>query len=249
MTSKPVIVIVPGAWHVPAHYAHLAIKLNSAGYTVDCLELSCTNDEKDLPENTWTEDISIIRNAITSHTEAGRDVAVVMHSFGGMPASEAAYGLGEKQNETSGKVVKLIYMASFMLQEGQQRSDFPEWPNIARVDDEKNPKALIPLEPMHFFYSDVPEQMAQRAIDNLGGCPLSHVMNSPSKCAWRDIPTAYIVCEDDNALPKTGQEKMIEAVRAQGVEVETVYLKSAHSPFLSMPAETAKAIRGFLEKA
>jgi pimeloyl-ACP methyl ester carboxylesterase len=267
MTSKPVIVIVPGAWHVPAHYAHLALKLNSAGYTVDCLELSCTNDEKDLPENTWTEDISIIRNAITSHTEAGRNVAVVMHSFGGMATSEAACGLGEKANETSGRVVKLIYMTSFMILEGQQRSDFPEWPNIARVDDEKvcktihyynelsqhipsqNPKALVPLEPMHFFYSDVPEQMAQRAIDNLRGFPIAHAMNSPAKCAWREIPTAYIVCEDDEALPKTAQEKMIEAVKAQGVEVETTYLKSAHSPFLSMPAETAKAIRGFLEKA
>jgi alpha-beta hydrolase superfamily lysophospholipase len=151
MTSKPVIVIVSGAWHVPAHYAHLALKLNSAGYTVDCLELSCTNDEKDLPENTWTEDISIIRNAITSHTEAGRDVAVVMHSFGGMATSEAACGLGEKANETSGRVVKLIYMTSFMILEGQQRSDFPEWPNIARVDDEKVCKShplLLRAEPM-----------------------------------------------------------------------------------------------------
>jgi predicted esterase len=102
---------------------------------------------------------------------------------------------------------------------------------------------------MHFFYSDVPDQMAQRAIDNLGGFPIAHAMNSPSKVAWREIPTAYIVCEDDNALPKSAQEQMIKAVKAQGVEVETVYLKSAHSPFLSMPAETAKAIRGFLEKS
>ena len=130
---------------MPAHYAHLALKLNSAGYTVDCLEMSCTNDEKDLPENTWTEDISIIRNAITSHTEAGRDVAVVMHSFGGMATSEACCGLGKKENETSGRVVKLIYMASFMLQEGAKRADFPEWPNIARVDDEKVCKSWPPL--------------------------------------------------------------------------------------------------------
>jgi len=135
--TKPVIVIIPGAWHVPAHYAHLALKLNSAGYTVDCIESSSTNDEKDLPENTWTEDISIIRNAITSHTEAGRDVAVVMHSFGGMAGSEATCGLGKKENETSGRVVKLIYMTSFMLKEGQTRADFPDWPNIARVDDEQ----------------------------------------------------------------------------------------------------------------
>ncbi|KAI4716360.1 alpha/beta-hydrolase [Aureobasidium sp. EXF-10727] len=247
--SKPVIVIIPGAWHVPAHYAHLALKLNSSGYTVDCLEMSSTNDEEDLPEDTWKEDISIIRNAITSHTDAGRDVAIVMHSFGGMMGSEAACGLGKKETETSGSVIKLIYMTSFMFKEGQTRADYPDWPNIARLEDEQNPKALAPLEPMHFFYHDVPEQMSQRAIDNLGGCPLSHVMNSPSKVAWREIPTAYIVCEDDRALTKAGQEQMINAVKAEGVEVETTYLKASHSPFLSMPAETAKAIRGFLEKA
>jgi pimeloyl-ACP methyl ester carboxylesterase len=113
----------------------------------------------------------------------------------------------------------------------------------------QNPKTLIPLEPMHFFYHDVPDQKAQRAIDNLGGFPISHAMNSPSKVGWREIPTAYIVCEDDRAITKEGQEQMINAVKAQGVEVETVYLKASHSPFLSMPAETAKAIRGFLEKA
>lgn len=148
--SKPVVVIVPGAWHVPAHYAHLALKLNSAGYTVDCIESSSTGDEKDLPENTWTEDISIIRDAITSHTEAGRDVAVVMHSFGGMAGSEAACGLGKKESESSGRVIKLIYMTSFMLKEGQTRADFPDWPNIARVDDEQVCQfypLLLPAEP------------------------------------------------------------------------------------------------------
>ena len=91
----------------------------------------------------------------------------------------------------------------------------------------QNPKALIPLDPKHFFYHDVPEQKTQRALDNLGGCPLSHVMNTPTKVAWREIPTAYLICEDDRALT----------------------FKASHSPFLSMPGETAKAIHGFLEKA
>jgi hypothetical protein len=95
----------------------------------------------------------------------------------------------------------------------------------------------------------VPDQKAQRAIDNLGGFPIAHAMNSPSKVGWREIPTAYIVCEDDRAITKEGQEQMINAVKAQGVEVETAHLKASHSPFLSMPGETAKAIRGFLEKA
>ncbi|KAG9675533.1 alpha/beta-hydrolase, partial [Aureobasidium melanogenum] len=254
MTSaeKPVIVIVPGGWHVPAHYAHLALKLNAHGYTVDCIESSSTNDEKDLPEDTWKEDISIVRNAITSHTEAGRNVAVVMHSFGGMAGSEAACGLGKKSSETSGSVIKMIYMSAFMFKEGQSRADFghnEDWPNIARPDDPQNPKMLFPVEPMHYFYHDVPKQMSQRAIDNLCGMPLAHALNTPSKVAWREIPTAYIILEDDRALTKNAQEQLINAVKAEGVDVETTSLKSSHSPFLSMPAETAKAIRGFLEKA
>jgi hypothetical protein len=143
-TEKPVIVIIPGAWHVPAHYAHLALKLNSAGYTVDCIESSATCDEKDkaTPTNTWKADISIIRNAITGHTRAGRDVVVVMHSFGGMAGSEAAYGLGRNdfESEAEGAVIKLIYMASFLVQENQGRADFENdepWPMIANVDDPK----------------------------------------------------------------------------------------------------------------
>ncbi|KAH0351390.1 alpha/beta-hydrolase, partial [Aureobasidium melanogenum] len=247
-TEKPVIVIVPGAWHVPAHYAHLALKLNAYGYTIDCIESSSTNDEKDLPEDTWKEDISIIRNAITSHTEAGRDVALVMHSFGGLAGSEAACGLGKKSSETSGSVVKLIYLAAFMMKEGESPVDF-DWPRIAVPDDEQNPKALYVPDPIQNFYHDVPEQMSQRAVDNLGGHPIAHAFSRPSKVAWREISTAYIICEDDRALPKGPQEQMINAVKAEGVDVETTSLKSSHSPFLSMPAETAKAIRGFLEKA
>ncbi|KAI4737441.1 alpha/beta-hydrolase [Aureobasidium sp. EXF-12298] len=247
-TEKPVIVIVPGAWHVPAHYAYLALKLNANGYTVDCIESSSTNDERDLPEDTWKEDISIIRNAITSHTEAGRDVALVMHSFGGMAGSEAACGLGKKSSETSGSIIKLVYLAAFMMKEGESPVDF-DWPRIAVPDDEQNPKAIYVPDPISNLYHDVPEQMSQRAVDNLGGHPIAHAFSRPSKVAWREIPTAYIMCEDDRALPIGPQEQMINAVKAEGVHVETTSLKSSHSPFLSMPAETAKVIRGFLEKA
>lgn len=251
---------------MPAHYAHLALKLNASGYTVDCIESSSTNDEKDLPEDTWKEDISIIRNAITSHTEAGRDVAVVMHSFGGMAGSEAACGLGKKESETSGSVIKLVYLAAFMMKEGASPIDF-DWPRIAVPDDKQvceipshycdqsqpmssqNPKALYVPDPISNLYHDVPEQMSRRAVDNLGGHPIAHAFSRPSKVAWREIPTAYIICEDDRALPIGPQEQMINAVKAEGVDVETTSLKSSHSPFLSMPGETAKAIRGFLEKA
>lgn len=65
-----------------------------------------------------------------------------------------------------------------------------------------------------------------------------------SYAAWKNIPVSYLVCEDDQALLVQGQDGMIEIVRGKGVEVEVTRLKASHSPFLSMPDETAKWIRG-----
>lgn len=136
-TSKPVIVLVPGAWHTPAHYAHLALHLNALGYTVDCIDPPSTSAPP--PTDPYTEDVLTIRNAITSHTGAGRDVVLVMHSFGGITGSEAAWGLGVANAEGEGKVVRLVYMTAFMVVEGWKRQDFgvgEEWPNIVALDEE-----------------------------------------------------------------------------------------------------------------
>lgn len=135
--AKPVIVIVPGAWHVPAHYAHFALYLNRLGYTVDCIDPPSTEPPGTLPEDSWEADVTTIRDAISSHADAGRDVVLLMHSFGGLTGSQAAVGLGKKQGGEGG-VVKLIYMTSFMVNEGWKREDFgvtETWPNVAFPDE------------------------------------------------------------------------------------------------------------------
>jgi hypothetical protein len=64
-----------------------------------------------------------------------------------------------------------------------------------------------------------------------------------TKVGWRTIPSTYIVCEQDQALPPQEQEKL--AARANAVH----RLKSSHSPFLSMPAELAALLANIaLEK-
>ena len=110
----------------------------------------------------------------------------------------------------------------------------------------QNPGFLKALDPTHYFYHDVPSQPLQRALDNLALLPIKHAMNSPKGAAWREIPTAYIICEEDAAITPKGQQQMIDAVKAQGVEVQVASLKASHSPFLSMPGEAAKVISGLL---
>lgn len=64
---------------------------------------------------------------------------------------------------------------------------------------------------------------------------------------WMDVPSSYLICELDNALPPAMQEGMVSAAKA--VEPKSFghveRLEASHSPFLSRPKETA----AFLERA
>ena len=55
--------------------------------------------------------------------------------------------------------------------------------------------------------------------------------------AWRDVPSTYVICDRDNAIPVPAQEAM--AARAD----TTHRLDSDHSPFLTDPDAVAELIR------
>lgn len=70
---------------------------------------------------------------------------------------------------------------------------------------------------------------------------------APKTCAWREIPTAYVVCGEDRAVPVAAQDMLVRMVRDQGVEVEEVRLDGcSHSPFLSMPKRLAGVVKGIV---
>lgn len=64
--------------------------------------------------------------------------------------------------------------------------------------------------------------------------------------AWKDIPSAYLVCTKDNAIPLPIQEGMIAGAQGANSKAFDIVEKveASHSPFLSLPEKTA----AFLEK-
>ena len=54
--------------------------------------------------------------------------------------------------------------------------------------------------------------------------------------AWRNTPSTYVICDEDQALPPAAQEQM--AKRATNIR----RLPSSHSPMLSRPDEVAQII-------
>jgi pimeloyl-ACP methyl ester carboxylesterase len=117
---NPSIVVVPGAWHRPAHFQGLIDELAKVNYEAVAVTMPSVDSSPPLPS--WNEDALAVRQVITERIDAGKDVIVLGHSFGGVAMSEAAKGLGKKERESQGLkggILKLIYMCAMALPEGQ----------------------------------------------------------------------------------------------------------------------------------
>ena len=120
--AKPVIVIVPAAWHSPIHYSEYARQLRFAGYqTVSQRLPSCDSSH---PESqSLGVDAAFIRQYLLAPSiNAGKEVILVMHSYSGGPGAVAAKGLSVAERRTAGQaggIVGLIFIAAFIAKEGQ----------------------------------------------------------------------------------------------------------------------------------
>ena len=65
---------------------------------------------------------------------------------------------------------------------------------------------------------------------------MAAIATPQTTAAWKELPSTYVVCTQDAAVPPAAQEAM--AARAQTVE----HLDASHSPFLSRPDETAEIV-------
>lgn len=117
---NPAIIIIPGAWHTPRHYARLITHLSNHNYSATAVALPSVNSSPPLP--TWEEDAHAVRHAITERLDLGQDVIAVAHSFGGVAMSEAVKGLGKEERQKQGYatgVLRLVYMCAMALPKGQ----------------------------------------------------------------------------------------------------------------------------------
>lgn len=111
--SKPTILVVPGAWHVPEHYAAITSFMKAKGYPVICKQnRTCGTEDATMNAD---DDAVAIRKEIDS-IDGG--VIITMHSYGGVPGSVAANG--------AANVIGLIFISSFVIPPGSTLMDAPQ---------------------------------------------------------------------------------------------------------------------------
>ncbi|KAF1844641.1 uncharacterized protein K460DRAFT_250316, partial [Cucurbitaria berberidis CBS 394.84] len=215
-------------------------KLQDAGYTVHSRQLPAVGNPK--PCSDLSEDIAAVRSLVEEAISEGNDVVVVPHSWAGVVAGSALEGLGKKEREAAGKkggVVRAAYIAAFILPEGVSLKDtlpgIPDWWDI----DGPHIRATDP----RIFYNDLDEFEQKKWLSQLQTQNLATIYAPTTAASWKEIPTSYLLCEDDQAVPASGQEAMTSSVKEMGGEIEVTRLQAGHSPFLSKPNETVAWIR------
>jgi len=181
-------------------------------------------------------DAEVIAQAVAA---LDKPTVVVAHSYGGIPTTQ---GLRNGRN-----VRNIIYLASFQLDKGESlisqnpRGSLPSWNKLHRREGVGD--FVEALTPEAVFFNDLDATTVARAVGHLGYQSYSSMRQPLTETAWHTIPSTYIICDDDKALPATAQERM--AKRANDV----YRLKSSHSPFLAQPAELGRLIRRSLSTA
>lgn len=117
---NPIVLLIPGAWHSPAHYSALIKYLANEGYeTVSERNPSC--DCADADNTSTASDAEAIRKLILAQINNGHEVVVAMHSYGGCPGAAACKGLSKKERQVAGRpggVIGLIFICAFIAHEG-----------------------------------------------------------------------------------------------------------------------------------
>ncbi|WP_433286506.1 alpha/beta hydrolase [Pseudonocardia sp. CA-142604] len=213
--QRPTFVLVPGAWHLPSTWDLLRGELDALGYASRAVKLSTSGPDA---RGGLREDAEVIRAAVEA---ISGPVVVVAHSYGGIPATEGAAGLPSVQ--------RLIYLAAYFPDVDESMYTLHGMP------DPDSAEGLFPIgsDPRAKFYADVPEATADLAVSRLVDQLHQPFADRVTRAAWHTVPSAYIVAEQDAALPVELQEKM--SSRATTVH----RIPTSHSPFLSRPAELA----------
>ncbi|KND91943.1 hypothetical protein TOPH_03530 [Tolypocladium ophioglossoides CBS 100239] len=249
MSHRPTLVFVPGAWHGPETWNKVSAEIEAHEYK--CVRVALPSTLSD-PAATFADDVRAVRAAIAAETTQGRDVVVVVHSYGGHVGSSAVRGLtrtaqgaASSAGGPSGHVVGIAMMATGFTVTGVSFVDGlggkppPEW-----AADEQAGFAVIVADARALFYHDLPADEGARWVDRLRKQALKPLMEGGEHAysGWKDVPVWFLATTEDKALPLQAQHVFVQAARDAGADVTLRGVASSHSPMLSRPKETADFI-------
>jgi pimeloyl-ACP methyl ester carboxylesterase len=221
------LLLVHGAWHGAWCWDSLLAALD--GVPVRTVDLPSVGGADDALGGLY-DDAETVRAALA---DIEGPVVVVGHSYGGAVVTEAV-------TADSG-VAHLVYLCAFQLDEGDSLlgsvgGEAPPWWEVHET-------SIVARTPEEVFYNGVSPELTARSVARLGRQSRASVEQPLTNVAWMAVPSTYVVCAQDQAIPVFAQEAMSK--RAGEVQ----RLETGHSPFLSHPDELAGLLRSIAAQA
>lgn len=246
INPKPTFVLVPGSFSVIESYDKLTPVITKAGYEYKLVPLLSANDGTRFPAPTMQDDAAQIRKNVQEVLDKGSDVVLVLHSYSGVPGSEALSGLGHSDRpEGSAAVTGIVYIAAIVPVVGQSLLDlmFSYLPDDMKAD---NPGGYIKPNPemYPFVFSDLTDPDEVEKYTNM---MVRHTADSYrgvlGYAAWKDIPSIYISTGKDVVVPPELQNAMVEkAQKESGKMTKVLNEQSGHCPIISFPEWTTEQL-------
>lgn len=236
-------ILVPGAWHPASCWGEVASNLTKAGHKVKTVELPGLGNDL-----TPVETVSL-----ASHVEAVEKViaatpgklVLVGHSYGGILLSQ----VGERMPQ---KIEKLVYLAAFMVENGESLFDIATKDTASLVVGNlyiEGPLAKIPqtMYKPAFYNTSLtnPSPLLTLKVDalckKLRPHPAATLVTPVSLTArYEALHKIYIATTNDRAITYATQKKMVQ----NHPGTLTYTLKSDHSPFVTNPEELSWLLLG-----
>ncbi|ESZ98066.1 hypothetical protein SBOR_1597 [Sclerotinia borealis F-4128] len=227
----PTIVFVPGFWEGPTVFEEVISLLKPIGFKTQVAALPSTGTVS--PGNPdMNDDIAAVRSVVQELVDAEEDVLMVLHSGGGFIGTSAIEGLTAKartEKGLKGGVAKLVLLTAAIFPEGFTHGPLPF--QITQGG------AMYCATPEKLLFNDLSENDVEKWKKALKSQPASGWDGTITYAGWKDVPSVYLVCENDQCIPQPLQEQLAGAA---GSRIEKC--TAGHMVMLSMPRKVADII-------
>lgn len=231
MATSPTVVLVHGAFADASGFAGVIRELQSKGV------------EARAPMNPLRS-LSFDADAIAKYTNAiDGPVILAGHSYGGAVISQAAPSIKD--------VVGLVFLSAFALDEGESSASIqePYPPSLVGKHVEptcydapgapSGPDLFIPISMFHeAFCADLPAEVAATMAVSQRPVSAAAFTENATVAGWKNLPSWYMVSEQDNAIPPDCERFMAKRANAT---VESVS-GASHAAFIAQPGVAAGLI-------
>ena len=147
-SEKPIIVIVPGAFHAARNYRYISEPLRSQGYEVLTPPLAVTG-ENITPDLDQYDDASLLLAELVPKLDEGKEAILVSHSYGSLVVAAAIEGQTVTERASKGLkggVKRVVNIAGFAFPVRGKSvlgddTQFPPMPyHVLTVSETRNPK-------------------------------------------------------------------------------------------------------------